>query len=94
MKGSAVSDESLGDTDDAGEGKGGMAKAARTLARALWLADWSVANPDARPDERKAAWKAASEGRVDRVAQARRVLRIMAKRGVTFSVAQDFSEED
>jgi hypothetical protein len=80
--------------EDAVEGKGGMAKAARIMARALWLADWTAANPDATPEERKAAWKAASDGRVDRVVHARRVLRIMAKRGVTFTVAPDSNEED
>jgi hypothetical protein len=80
--------------DDSGNGKGGMAKAARIMARAIWLADWSALNPDATPEERKAAWQAASEGRVDRVTQARRVLRIMAKRGVTFTVAPDSNEED
>ncbi|MCX7288629.1 MAG: hypothetical protein NTW20_14025, partial [Rhodobacterales bacterium] len=63
-------------------------------ARALWLSDWSAANPDATPEERKAAWKAASEERVERVIHARRVLRVMAKRGLTFTLAANFGEDD
>ena len=29
----------------------------RMLVRAIWAQEWSVANPDAKPEERKAAWK-------------------------------------
>jgi hypothetical protein len=86
----------VADTEDSEEskGNGGKGKAARILARALWMANWSVSNPESTPEERKEAWKAASEERVERVTQARRVLRIMAKRGVTFSVAPGAREED
>lgn len=76
-----------------GEGKGGVAKAARIMARAIWLVDWSAANPDATSEDRKAAWKASAEGRNAKVKQARKALKIMGKRGVTFIVAGDASSD-
>lgn len=86
-----MSEDSLDTAEDAGEGdgegKGAVGKAARIMARALWLVDWSAAHPDATSEERKAAWKAGVEGRGARVKQARKALKIMGKRGVTFIVA-------
>lgn len=84
-----MSEDSLDTAEDTGEGegKGAASKAARIMARALWLVDWSAAHPNATPEERKAAWKSGVEGRSGRVKQARKALKIMGKRGVTFIVA-------
>ncbi len=91
-----MSAESLDTAEDAGEGegKGGIGKAARIMARALWVVDWSAAHPDATPEERKAAWKAGAEGRSGKVKQARKALKIMGKRGVTFIVAPGAANDE
>jgi hypothetical protein len=62
---------------------------ARLMARALWQATWSTANPDATPAERQAAWKAAGPERAEKLRLARRVLRLLAKRGVTLVAPAD-----
>ena len=84
-----MSEEILDVADKAAEseGKGGAGKAARIMARAFWLVEWTAANPDATQEDRKAAWKAASEERTGKVKLARKALKIMGKRGVTFIVA-------
>ena len=73
-----------------GEGKGG---AARHLARALWLVEWQAANPEAKPADRKAAWKALSEAdRSARMETARKALRHMRRQGVVISVEKAAEE--
>jgi hypothetical protein len=84
------------DLEDSGEGggKGSVGKVTRIMARALWRVEWTAANPSGTQEDRRAAWKAATEERIASVKLARRALRLMSKRGVYFSIAPDSVSED
>jgi hypothetical protein len=84
--------EETGESD--GEGKVGVGKVARIMARSLWLVEWSAAHPDASSEERRAAWKEGTEGRSAKVKQARKAIKIMSKRGVTFIVSPNASADE
>ena len=61
-----------------GRGKGGRVKGGkaedatvegqigRMLVRVIWAQEWSAANPEAKADERKAAWKDARNDAMDK----------------------------
>ena len=63
-----------GDKAKAGGGKGRAggadssveAQVGRMLVRAIWAQDWSAANPDGKPEARKAAWKDARAAAIEK----------------------------
>ena len=60
---------------------------ARMLVRALWQQEWSAANPDAKPTDRKTAWKDARQTRLEQdLKSARRALTTMQRLGVTMTL--------
>ena len=85
-----------------GRGKGGKAEDAtvegqigRMLVRVIWAQEWSTANPEAKADERKAAWKDARNDAMDKNLKAyRRALTALARSGVVMSMAPDAVKAD
>lgn len=79
-----------------GKGKGAKGNAAepmvdgqigRMLVRAIWTQEWSAANPDGKPEERKAAWQEARSAAMDKNLKAyRRALTVLARSGVVVSI--------
>lgn len=95
-----------GEKAKGGKGKGGKGKATkgddatvegqigRMLVRAIWAQEWIAAHPDAKPEDRKAAWK---EGRNDALEKNlksyRRALSTLTRSGVIMSIAPDAATE-
>lgn len=92
-----------------GKGKGGKKPASdmetsvegqvgRMLVRAIWAQEWSAANPEGKPEERKAAWKDARGSALDKhMKQYRRALLSLKRSGVVMSItpaAEGASDED
>ena len=85
-----------------GKGKGGKAEDAtaegqigRMLVRVIWTQEWSAANPEGKPDERKAAWKDARNDALDKNLKAyRRALAALARSGVVMTMAPDAVKAD
>lgn len=81
-----------------GKGKGKAAKGetgdtsvegqvGRMLVRAIWAQEWSAAHPDSKAEERKAAWKDARAGAIEKNLKAyRRALSSLARSGVVMSI--------
>lgn len=76
---------------DAEESSEERKKIVRRLAHAMWLAQWSVDNPKAGAEARKAGWKAA---RGDAIKGARKVLRLVEKKGVALTLTGADPETD
>jgi hypothetical protein len=76
---------------EADEGSEDRKRIVRRLAHATWQVQWTAANPDAGAEARKAAWKAA---RPEAVKVARKVLRLLEKKGVALTVTDAAAAED
>lgn len=98
-----------GEKAKGGRGKGGKGKGkgakgddasvegqiGRMLVRAIWAQEWSAANPEGKPEERKAAWKGARNDALDKNLKAyRRALTAMGRSGVVMSMSPDAAEAD
>ena len=60
---------------------------ARMLVRALWQQEWSAANPDAKPTDRKTAWKDTRQTRLEQdLKSVRKALTTMQRQGVTMTL--------
>ncbi|MEO8240948.1 MAG: hypothetical protein ABI832_01480 [bacterium] len=61
----------------------------RMLVRAVWTQEWTAANPEGKPEERKAAWK---EGRTAafeaHLKQYRRAINALGRSGVTMTLSE------
>ena len=74
-----------------GKGKGGEVsvegQVARMLVRAIWAQEWAAANPDAKLEDRKAAWKdARSAANESNLKPYRRALGSLKRSGVVMSI--------
>ena len=86
-----------------GKGKGGKGKAAkdsgeggdasvegeigRMLVRAIWAQEWAAANPESKPEERKAAWKEQRTAAMDKNLKGyRRAVGSLKRSGVVMSI--------
>lgn len=76
----------------AGAGAAGQEKSkvegqvARLLVRAIWLQEWSHANPEGKPEERREAWKTARGGAIEQHLKSyRRALNMLGRSGVTIT---------
>lgn len=60
---------------------------ARLLVRAIWAQEWSAANPDAKPEDRRAAWVDARSAAIERnIKVYRRALASLKRSGVMISI--------
>ena len=99
-KGAGAGGKAKGDGKGGGKGKaaeaggGDAAKAkaktegqiARLLVRAVWLQEWSAANPEGKAEDRKEAWKAARDGAIEKhMKPYRRALNMLSRSGVTMT---------
>ena len=92
-----------GEKSKGGKGKGGKGKAkagksetgdasvegqvGRMLVRAIWAQEWSAAHPDGKTEERKAAWKDARAGAIEKNLKAyRRAVTSLTRLGVVMSI--------
>ena len=81
-----------------GRGKGKAAKAeggeasvegqvGRMLVRAIWAQDWMATNPEGKAEDRKAAWKDARAGAIEKNLKAyRRAVASLKRSGVVMSI--------
>ena len=92
-----------GDRTAAAAGKAGAAggnvkvegQIARMLVRAIWVQEWLLANPDAKPEDRQAAWTKAREAAIEKnLKPYRRALNGLARSGVTFGIAESADKAD
>ena len=61
----------------------------RMLVRAIWGQEWSLANPDGKGEQRKAAWKAAREGALEKNLKTyRRAINSLSRSGVTMTLSE------
>ncbi len=59
----------------------------RMLVRAIWAQEWSVAHPDGKAEERKAAWKDARAGAIEKNLKTyRRAVSSLTRSGVVMSI--------
>ena len=66
---------------------------ARMLVRAVWVQEWSAANPGSKGEARKAAWKDARPAAMEaNLKTFRRALTILKKAGVTMALTADTAE--
>ena len=75
-----------------GAGGAGNAKSegqiGRMLVRAIWGQEWLLANPEAKGEERKAAWLAARDGALEKNLKTyRRALNSLTRSGVTMTLS-------
>ena len=62
----------------------------RMLVRAIWAQEWSTANPDAKGEERKAAWKDARTAALEKNLRTyRRALGSLTRSGVAMTMTLD-----
>ena len=99
--------KAVGGAKAAGAGKGNKAAGAgadgapkvegqigRMLVRAIWAQEWTLANPDAKGEQRKVAWKDAREGAMERNLKSyRRALNSLTRSGVTRSEERRVGKE-
>ena len=82
-----------------GVGKAGVeGMIGRMLVRAIWAQEWILANPEGKPEERKAAWKAEREAAIEKNLKTyRRALNVLTRLGVTITLSdadQDGTKAD
>ena len=59
----------------------------RMLVRAIWAQEWTLANPEGKPEDRKAAWKDARTVQLEqRLKMYRRALTALTRSGVMMSI--------
>lgn len=67
---------------------------ARLMVRAVWMQEWSVANPDGKPEDRKKAWAEARQAAVDRNLKTyRRAVNMLSRQGVTMTYTAPAKKE-
>lgn len=96
-KGAKASANAKGAAKPAGEGNARMnGLVGRMLVRAIWHQEWTLANPDAKGEARKAAWKEAREAVMDKNLKSyRRAVGSLVRSGVTISLDEgDATDED
>lgn len=73
------------------EGKSNIdAQIGRMLVRAVWSQEWSAANPDATGEARKAAWKDARSGAMEKNLKTyRRAIALLKRTGVTITLSDE-----
>jgi hypothetical protein len=73
---------------DAGAGPKAEAMIARLLVRAMWAQDYTTANPDSTPEQRKAAWKEGRAAAVEaNLKSCRKHIAFMKRAGVTMTLS-------
>lgn len=66
------------------------AQIGRMLVRAVWSQEWSAANPDATGEARKAAWKDARSGAMEKNLKTyRRAIALLKRTGVTITLSDE-----
>lgn len=66
----------------------------RMMVRAMWVQEWSAANPEAKGEARKAAWKEARSTAMEKNLKAyRRALASLAKSGVTMTLSESAAKK-
>jgi hypothetical protein len=74
--------------DDAGEASV-MGQIARLLVKAIWVQEYSAANPESTTEQRQAAWKAARETAIPKNLKTyRKALNQLTRAGVVMSVSE------
>jgi hypothetical protein len=59
----------------------------RMLVRAIWAQEWSAANPEGKTEQRKAAWKDARSGMIEKHLKTyRRAVGSLKRSGVMMSI--------
>ena len=73
------------------EGKSNVdAQIGRMMVRAVWSQEWSAANPDATGEDRKAAWKDARSGAMEKSLKTyRRAIAQLKRTGVTITLSDE-----
>lgn len=73
------------------EGKSNMdAQIGRMMVRAVWSQEWAAANPDATGEDRKAAWKDARSGAMEKSLKTyRRAIALLKRTGVTITLSDE-----
>ena len=79
-KGGAKADKDAGEASVEGQ-------VSRMLVRAIWTQEWYLANPDGKPEDRKAAWKDGRTAALEKNQKLyRRALGALKRSGVVMSV--------
>lgn len=73
------------DAPETANAKPGNIKVAVLLVRALWQVEWMQANPASTLADRKEAWKAIRDTRLEHLKAARKVVNLMGKWGVSMT---------
>ncbi len=73
-----------------GDGKGKVeGQIGRMLVRAIWAQEWSLANPEGKGEDRKAAWKDAREAAMEKNLKTyRRAINTLTRGGVTMTLSE------
>ena len=67
----------------------------RMLVRAVWHQEWILANPEGTAETRKAAWKDARDGSMDKNLKAyRRAIGVLRRSGVMISLSDDVADDE
>ena len=68
---------------------------ARMLVRAIWAQDWTSANPEGKPEDRKTAWKAARTDVLEtNLKSYRRAVASLSRLGVVMSITPAAADAD
>ena len=66
----------------------------RMLVRAIWVQEWSLANPDGKGEARKAAWKDARSAAMEKNLKSyRRAIASLTRSGVTMTLSAEAATE-
>ncbi len=72
------------------ENSGADGQIGRMLVRAIWVQEWSAANPDGKGEARKAAWKAARSAAMEKNLKTyRRAIASLARSGVSLTLSDE-----
>lgn len=67
----------------------------RMLVRAIWAQEWAAANPEAKNEERKAAWKAGRAAALEaNLKPYRSAINALARAGVTMTLSAETASAD
>lgn len=73
-----------------GESSNSNGQVGRMLVRAIWVQEWSLANPDGKGEARKAAWKDARSAEMEKNLKSyRRAVASLARSGVTMTLSDE-----
>lgn len=80
------------------ENSGSNGQLGRMLVRAIWVQEWSLANPDGKGNARKAAWKEAKSAAMEKNLKSyRRAIASLGRSGVSMTLSAEAAakaEED